>query len=765
MAAKKSFRVYLVPHEGSLLSGVLMRQRDEMFDRPPPSAIGTSEEDVLRQLELQLQQSMATGDDHLEKYLWQEEFQTREVTVVVHPQSVVKKRTVIGEGEIPLRLTFAWCALEKGGFRVVLPRFGWWFVLESLSIAPEVLRHAVATVLLGSEARTVYDFRHEGSEWVRSWSPRGLSEGAGVFAPRSEDDAAFSTVRAVAEDWVERAAKGRLPAVVGESDDFTRALPLLELRPLPSIVLVGPTGVGKTTWVRRLARALLIQKRAANRSERRTPRLWASSPARLVAGMTWLGMWQERCYSVLRELAHEGDYLYLDRLVALLQPQPDGASLAELLLPAARDGSTALIVECTDEELEHCRRKIPSLLEPLRVVRVQEPLPHRLPAIVSTYLQRKAPSLTLHPSALRRLIHHLAVFQRDVAFPGKAVRFIDQMAATLGPAPGAEAPLARTLYPADVSSLFAKHTGLPVTLLADESGTGAAEIAAALAKSVVGQPEACATGARVIARFKAGLDDPERPVGALLFAGPTGVGKTELARTLARYLYGNESRMVRLDMSEYMFPGSGQRLLEVGSGVTSLAQRVREQPLSLVLFDEIEKAHPEVFDLLLGVLGEGRLTDSFGSAVDFRMTVVVMTSNLGVSETRTVGFEGERSAGTGVERAVRDHFRPEFFNRIDHVVGFRGLSPEDVRSIVDLELAKAAGRTGLVRRNLALKVSAVARDRLAELGWHPTRGARPLKRVIEERVVSPVAELLARDTELRDAALVVSAEGEVRVER
>ena len=275
-----------------------------------------------------------------------------------------------------------------------------------------------------------------------------------------------------------------------------------------------------------------------------------------------------------------------------------------------------------------------------------------------------------------------------------------------------------------------------------------------------GQDAACASAARVLARLKAGLNDPDRPVGTLLFLGPTGVGKTELARAMAAYLFGDPARMIRLDMSEYMFAGSGQRLLAVGQGSQSLATKVRERPLSLVLFDEIEKAHPEVFDLLLGMLGEGRLTDAFGTTVDCRMTVVVMTSNLGVSESRAVGF-GDGMAGDSALRTARRHFRPEFFNRLDQVIGFNALKPDDVLKIVELEITKAEGRAGLLRRRVTLSLDAAARQRLAELGWHPTRGARPLQRVIEERVIAPVAAYLAAHPELHDAVLAVSAESSV----
>jgi ATP-dependent Clp protease ATP-binding subunit ClpC len=777
MAQTKSFRVYFVEHVGGLLTGVLIRTWDNFFDTPPPSAIGTSEEDVLRQLDMLVQQLGATSQDTPERYLWEETFSTREVTVIARPQTTVGKRMVIGAKEIPLRFTYAWCELAKGGFRVMLPRFGWWFVLESLSIASEVLRAAVSTSLLGENPRSIYDFRREGDEYVREWSPRFLQSEA--ESHEHSDTQRMPTVHAVADELVERAARGKLPSVVGDSDDFDQAAAMFHESPLPSILLVGPHGVGKTTFVRRLAKHFLQRRRES--PDKTAPRIWSTSATRIIAGMVYVGMWQERCLNLTNELEHEGDYLYLDRLVPILQAQPDGASIGEILLPPIADGSISVLAECTDAEYERCRRRFPSLVDLLRVVRVREPAPYQIPSLLATWHARRSHTVTLHPAGLRRLVRHLTTFQRDTAFPGKGIRFLDWITSSAEPSaphpPGASTESAsatsaassaaptpspgRVLYPRDISELYARHTGLPVELIADERPLGPDDLAATLRRAVIGQDDACGVASRVLARFKAGLNDPERPCGTLFFVGPTGVGKTELARSIARFMYGDEARMIRLDMSEYMFPGSAQRMLEVGSGVTSLAQRVREQPLSLVLFDEIEKAHPEVFDMLLGLLGEGRLTDSFGAVVDFRMTLVVMTSNLGVTESRSAGFSDAPAGASDFLRAVRRHFRPEFFNRIDHVVPFRALSPDDVLKIVDLELARAATRTGLLRRNLRLDVSPAARARLAELGWHPTRGARPLKRVLEDRVVSPVAALLADDPTLRDRTLVVDPEGHV----
>jgi ATP-dependent Clp protease ATP-binding subunit ClpC len=295
-------------------------------------------------------------------------------------------------------------------------------------------------------------------------------------------------------------------------------------------------------------------------------------------------------------------------------------------------------------------------------------------------------------------------------------------------------------------------------LVSDDHPASAEDMSGALRARVIGQDAACDACGRMLARMKAQMNDPERPIGALLFVGPTGVGKTELAKQLTRTVFGDDQKMIRLDMSEYMLRGSAQRMLDVSPGTTSLAARVHQDPLSLVLLDEIEKAHPEVFDLLLAVLGEGRMTDSSGRLVDFRGTLVVMTSNLGVTEQRPVGY-GNAPAGDFL-RSVRQHFRPELFNRIDHVLSFRHLSPVDVARIVDLEIAALATRTGLARRAIRLTVSAGARAWLAEHGHHPTRGARPLKRLLEERVMTPVAALLAGDATIRRAEIAIVAKGE-----
>jgi ATP-dependent Clp protease ATP-binding subunit ClpC len=755
--SKPGLRVYFVAHADGRFTGILLRTWDWMFDRPPPSAYGVSEDDVLDQLEGALHAMAARGDDSIERYLWEESFTVRTAPVEVHPQTSVKKRPVIGKRRIPLVLSYLASRVPAGGYRVLVPRFGWRFVVEDLSIAPDVLRQAVSTMLLGESARSIYDFRAEGDEYVREWSPR--VQRAQALAGRREPEP-FPTLRVVAEELVDKAARGKLGAVLGESPELLAATRLFAREPPASILVVGPPGVGKTTFVHRMARLFLAQKREKLREA--VPRVWSTSTDRILAGMKFLGMWQERCLSLVRELSHEGDYLYTGSLLPLLRAQPDGTSIADVFAPSLRAGEISLVAECTEAELETAERRAATFVSSFQIVRLGEPAAAEIPGLLAEYEARKDPRFRLHPAGKKRLVVHLSMFRRDAAFPGKALRFcdwLDQEAESRG----RDARGPRLLYPRDVSEAYARYSGLPVELIADEVPAGAASLAERLQARVIGQDHACATAARVLARFKAGLDDPERPVGTLLFVGPTGVGKTELAKALSRTLFGDEARLIRLDMSEYMRPGSADRLLEVGPGATSLAARVRQEPLSLVLFDELEKAHREVFDVLLAILGEGRLTDEEGRLVDFRMTLIVMTSNLGVADTRAVGFGESPDAGASLAR-VREHFRPELVNRIDHVIPFRRLGPADVLRIVDLELAKAQARTGLVRRGLRLTATDAAKARLAELGYEPARGARPLVRVIEERVITPLAARMAADAGLEDREVEVDVvEGEIVV--
>lgn len=731
MAAKgKSFRVYFMVHGDRRLSGSLIRSWSSFFDQPPPAAYGRGEAEVCAQLETQLAERLADGED-LSRYLWEQDFQVRRAQVEVYPQSLIDKQPVIGKRRVPLHLTYVAAKLEGGGYRLMLPRFGWWMLVEDLSVADEVICNAISGALLGEESTWLYDFRREGEEYVRSWTSELTSHKSQLLA--DGDEGGFSATREVSEEWVRLAGRRRLARVLGTIPAARQLMELTKREPLPSVLLVGDAGVGKSAAVRQFARLL------SKGSERTRRRIWRTSGERIIAGMVYLGMWQERCFKIVDELRNEGDYLYVDRLTSILQPQSDGACIADLLFPSLKSGELAILAECSEVELERSRQRNPQLIDHFEILRVEAMPAASVAQLLEQYLNLQGEALSIDGAALRELVKLLEVFRPQTAFPGKGFHFVDWLCQEKGET-GA---LGGSIRSAEMAEAFSRFSGLPVQLLAEDVPLPASTVATALRQGVIGQDKATEACGELVARFKARLQDPERPVGTLFFVGPTGVGKTELAKQLTRYLFGDSSRMIRLDMSEYMTADSPSRLLEIGRGSQSLAEKIRQNPLSLILLDEVEKAHASVFDLLLGLLGEGRLTDALGRLVDFRMSIVVMTSNLGVSETPPAGF-GERQQDDFLQK-VRRHFRPEFFNRIDRVIPFGQLSADHILTIVDLELQKASERTGLKRRGLVLEVEPAARQVLAERGFHPTRGARPLKRIIEELVIAPLGIRLAAD--------------------
>jgi len=326
----------------------------------------------------------------------------------------------------------------------------------------------------------------------------------------------------------------------------------------------------------------------------------------------------------------------------------------------------------------------------------------------------------------------------------------------------------------DIAEIVAKWTGIPVSKMLESERERLLKLEEELGQRVVGQRLAVTAVANAVRRSRAGLGDPDRPTGSFIFLGPTGVGKTETARALAEFLFDDERAMVRLDMSEYMEKHSVARLIGAPPGYIGyeeggqLTEAVRRRPYSVVLFDEVEKAHPDVFNVLLQILDDGRLTDSQGRLVDFRNTVIIMTSNIGSQLIVDAGATTGDAAWARVEQGVRDelrnHFRPEFLNRVDDIIVFRPLSREDLVRIVDLQLGRL--ELQLAGRHLRLEVTPEAKELLAAQGYDPVYGARPLKRVIQRELQNSIAlELLEGNFHEGDIIRVERAGEHLRLAR
>ena len=520
-----------------------------------------------------------------------------------------------------------------------------------------------------------------------------------------------------------------------------------------NVILVGEPGVGKTAVLIEAVRSIERHREQDNDEAQSVHRYWLTSGARLIAGMKYLGQWQERVEELIQEITSLNGVLCVDNLLDLVRTggRTPSDSIAAFLLPFLQRGDVRMIAEATPAELDACRRLLPGFADLFQVLKL-EPFEHDAALLA---LQRVATNLQQNlqveiVEGTIELIYHL--FRRFVpyqVFPGKTVPFLRDVCERAAIAKSA------TVTKETVIEQFIRLTGLPELFLRDEVGLEQNDVMAELQRQVIGQEDAVQTAADVILTFKAGLNDPKRPLAVLLFAGPTGVGKTELAKAVSRFLFGHgemKDRLVRLDMSEYSGWNAAERLRTAPDGSPSdLIKKVREQPFVVLLLDEVEKADPEVFDVLLSVFDEGRLTDRYGRTTTFRSAVIVMTSNLGADKFSTFGF-GEMSQPSYTAE-VMSFFRPEFFNRMDAVVRFTPLTLTTIRAITEKELTEIAAREGMTKGGIRLQWSEAVLELIAREGFDPRFGARPLQRTLETLVVAPLARYLLEHPKVKNTTL------------
>ena len=623
----------------------------------------------------------------------------------------------------------------------------------------------------------------------------------------------YPTLDAVAEPVGSRALRGRLSRPWERDAEVTRLVRTL-LRERASVLLVGESGVGKSAVIAEAVRKVerTRPKRGATAADegekkllaaifgigagtgrddeddddsaqrargdddqrdggaddedaggaladQRPPggrRFWLSSAARLIAGMQYLGQWQERVEALITELSGFAGVLCVDNLLDLVRTggQGPGDSLAAFLVPYLQRGEVRIIGEASPAELDALRRLLPGFADLFHVLTLPPFTRAQATAALGHVAEALRQNLHVNPERgvtdlVFRLFSRFLPYQ---GFPGPATTFL------AGVFDGAVRDKVVSVSRARVLDAFIRHTGLPEQLLRDDVLLDPAAVLTYFRSRVIGQDGPCRAAADLVTTFKAGLNDPNRPVGVLLFAGPTGVGKTELARALSQYLFGHgdhaDRRLLRLDMSEYAGPDAAERLVgSPAAGPSDLIKRIRQQPFTVLLLDEIEKAAPEVFDVLLGVFDEGRLTDRFGRLSTFRSAVIVMTSNLGAGAGEPFGLaRGGVPAGT-YETEALTFFRPEFFNRIDAVVTFAPLDEPTLLAITAKELADLARREGFTRAGLTLAWDDAVVRHLAAAGFDPRYGARPLQRALETLVVTPVARHLVSNPGLRDVTV------------
>lgn len=623
------------------------------------------------------------------------------------------------------------------------------------------------------------------------------------------------TLNQFGRDLTELAAENKLDPVIGRQKEIDRVLQVLTRRTKNNPCLIGEPGVGKTAVVEGLAQRIIEQDVPETLKDKRVVSLDMAS---LVAGTKFRGEFEERLKKVINEIKQAGNViLFIDEMHTII-----GAGAAEgaidasnILKPALARGELQTIGATTLDEYRKHVEKDPALERRFQPVMVEEPsvedtikileglrdryeahhrvkisdealaaaakLSHRY--ITDRFLPDKAIDLmdeaasrvrlkTLTaPPELKEMEDELDAIrkEKDAAIKAqefeKAARLRDKEQEIRAKVDSLKEKWHKdhkldqaTVTEDHIAQIVSDWTGIPVKRLAEEESERLLKMEEILHKRVIGQDEAVKAIARALRRARAGLKDPARPIGSFIFLGPTGVGKTELARALADAMFGDEDAMIRLDMSEYMEKFAVSRMVGAPPGYVGyeeggeLTEKIRRKPYSVVLFDEIEKAHPDVFNILLQILEDGRLTDSKGRVVDFKNTIIIMTSNVGanlIQKARVLGFapehEEERDYASMKDKVLEElkrTFRPEFLNRVDEIIVFHALTQENIRAIVTLMIKEVNDR--LKENDISIEVADAAKDLLAKEGFDPMYGARPLRRVIQKKIEDKLSEELLR---------------------
>ena len=558
-------------------------------------------------------------------------------------------------------------------------------------------------------------------------------------------------------DLTDLAARGRLDPVFGREKELRRVIQILSRKTKNNPCLIGEPGVGKTAVTEALAQHIADGRVPEFLKGKRIVSLNISS---VVAGTKYRGEFEERMKNILEEFsAHPEIILFIDELHTLIGAGGAEGSLdaANILKPALSRGEIQVIGATTLNEYRKHIEKDAALKRRFQSVLVEEPDEEETLAILSgrKALYEEHHQLTVSEDALRAAVRLSRRYITDRLWPDKALDLLDEACAGVRLSASPEEKPELTAH--DIAKTVSLWTKIPLEQLNKEENARLTELESRIHERVIGQEEAVSALARAIRRSRVGLKDPRRPIGSFLFLGPTGVGKTELSKALAAALFGDEKDLIRIDMSEYMEKHSVSKIIGSPPGYVGydeggqLSERIRRKPYSVVLFDEIEKAHPDVFHILLQILDEGRLTDSQGTTVDFRNTVIIMTSNAGaerIMAPKALGFSAgetpqadhDRMKGQVMEEVHR-FFRPEFLNRIDEIIVFRMLGREDIRAILALQLKEIEQRLR-ESNDLTLRLTPEAENWFTARGYDPKYGARPLKRLLQNELEDKLSDAI-----------------------
>ena len=588
--------------------------------------------------------------------------------------------------------------------------------------------------------------------------------GTGSFKPRSQPPVQpkatvkHSETRILdqySRDLTLLAASGSFDPVIGRDEEIRRSVQILSRRSKNNPVLIGEPGVGKTAVAEGIAAYIAGSDAPDSMAGKRLVAL--DLPA-LLAGTKYRGDFEERVKAVLKDVKKAGDViLFIDEMHTMIGAgSAEGAiDAANILKPALGRGEVQIIGATTPEEYRRHIEKDAALERRFQPVKIAEPSRGDSLKMLGAVRQslEKHHGVKISDAALTAAVDLSARYINDRFLPDKAIDLADEAAAHIRVSGGG------LVTAEDIAAVVSLWTGIPVANLSADETKRLRNMESILHRRVIGQNEAVTAVSRAIRRGRVGLSDPNRPIGSFLFLGPTGVGKTELCRALAEAVFGESEAMIRLDMSEYMEKHAVSKLIGSPPGYVGyedggqLTERVRRKPWSVVLFDEIEKAHEDVWGILLQIMDDGRLTDSAGRVVSFRNTIIVMTSNVGaksISEGRPrMGFTPDGGDEAQLMRArineeLRRTFKPEFLNRIDETIVFRRLSRAEIRSIAERMLLTVAERFKALGMTLSVPDQVV--DFLAERGYDEKYGARPLRRAIRSMIEDKAAELMLTDS-------------------